>query len=203
MAYVIGLLIIYISEAKHRHVSKTQLTKMVSICLGIIFLLWVLLGTNFTSGITEIDIILTRIRQIFEWSGEDANTARLKHWEWALEQWKNSPIFGNGVCYTDTRYSKYVSVTESGLLKRLVELGIFGTLLQYATLLYPLLRGIKQYRKSLVKDSMIIFFLSVIVCFFVEDLILQRYTELEYTIMMWCSIAYIAYCQKKGDVINN
>lgn len=201
ISYVAGLLILFFSDATHKHISYTQILKFLAVCLLVVFALWFLLGTNYTFGISEVDTILTRIRQIFMWTGEDANNARLAHWDWALGQWKNNFFFGNGVCCTDTRYSKYVSVTESGVLKRLVELGLVGTVLQYMTLLYPLVRGIKKYRKSTFKDPMAIFFLTIIISFFIEDLILQRYTEFEYTIILWCSIAYVAYRQRSNNIM--
>ena len=99
-------------------------------------------------------------------------------------------------CSTDTRYSGFISVTESGLLKRLVELGLVGTVMQYYTFFHPLIKGLKEYNKAIKKNPMVIFFMTVILCFLVEDLILQRYTELEYTIILWCSVSYISYCQK-------
>lgn len=196
VAYWIGLLVLYLGEAKYRYISQLQLFKIVFIILMALLALWVLLGTDYMLGIPSVDTIITRMRQIFAWTGEDANEARLIKWQWSIEQWKNSFLFGYGACSTDTRYSGFISVTESGLLKRLVELGLAGTVLQYYTLFHPLIKGLKKYNKDVDTNHMVIFFLSVISSFLVEDLILQRYTELEYTIILWCSISYISYCQK-------
>lgn len=196
VAYMVGLLVLYISEAKYHYISQSQLFKVVFIILIALLALWFLLGTNYMLGIPSIDTILTRMRQIFAWTGEDANEARLIKWQWSSQQWKNSFWFGYGACSTDTRYSGFISVTESGLLKRLVELGLVGTVMQYYTFFHPLIKGLKEYNKAIKKNPMVIFFLTVILCFLVEDLILQRYTELEYTIILWCSVSYISYCQK-------
>lgn len=198
VSYAVGLFVLYFSEARYRSISPTQLLKIVVIILAVLLGLWFLLGTKYTFGIPSVDTILTRMRQIFAWTGEDANEARLLKWQWALEQWSHGFWFGNGACCTDTRFSGFISVTESGLLKRLVELGLAGTILQYCTIFYPLAKGINKYKKAVYKDPMVIFFLTVIISFLVEDLTLQRYTELEYTIILWCSIAYISYCQKDG-----
>ena len=129
---------------------------------------------------------------IFDWTGDSANSARIDHWNWAIKYWKESPLFGHGACCTETRYSGYISVTESGFLKRLVELGLIGTVLQYLTMLIPLLKGINRYRRAEIGGASILFF-SILLAFFVEDLILQRYTGMEYTIISWTILSCLAY----------
>ena len=133
---------------------------------------------------------------ITDWTGDSSNSARIQHWLYALNEWQSSFLFGNGACCTDTRYSGFKAVTESGILKRLVELGLIGTILQYTTMFIPLLKGIKNIKLK-VENEHTLFFLSVIICFFVEDIVLQRYTALEYTIIIWTSLSMIAYSTRK------
>ena len=111
--------------------------------------------------------------------------------------WKEAPFFGKGACFTDTRYSGFIAVTESGVLKRMVELGIVGTLLQYATMVPLLIKGIKRYKKT--KETRMLFFFAVLLAFFVEDFVLQRYTALEYTIITWTFLSYIAYFENASQ----
>ena len=103
---------------------------------------------------------------------------------------------GHGACCTDLSYSGYISVTESGVLKRLVELGIIGTVLQYLTMITPIAHGIKKIRSNKSNPTVLVA-IGVLAAYFVEDCVLQRYTSPEYTMILWFSIAYIAYAKNK------
>lgn len=191
VSYIIGLLFLYLSTGKG--FKKQQIYKVCFILVLITLAVYFLIGTDITTGIDFIDNILSRARLIFDWDSEIANVHRVEKWANAIQSWGNNILFGNGASCTEPRYSHYTSVTESGVLKRLVELGLVGTVLQYATMFVPLSAGVKRYRRSEKKDTLVIFFLSVIITFLVEDIVLQRYVSVEYTIILWTAISYIAY----------
>ncbi|MBO4845824.1 MAG: O-antigen ligase family protein [Lachnospiraceae bacterium] len=196
VSYGVGLVVMYLADNNHKRITHKQLFKIFLIFLGIVLLLFFLIGTDYLTGIDKVDQIIVRFRMIFNFTSEDANIGRLNKWNWAIHEWIKSPLFGNGACCTDTRYSGYYTVPESGILKRLVELGVIGTTLQYASMYVPLYIGIKKYHRGGKKDPIVIFCISILVCFFVEDIILQRYTGVEYTIISWALIEYVAYEQK-------
>lgn len=196
VSYGVGLLIMYLSENNHMKVTRKQLYKFFVLVIIICMVLYFLIGTNILTGNEKVDQIVVRFRMIFNFTTEDGNIGRISKWKWAIQEWANNPLFGNGACCTDTRYSGYYMVTESGVLKRLVELGLVGTILQYTTMFIPLYKGIKKYLRNGRKDSIVVLCLSILACFLVEDTILQRYTGVEYTIILWALIEYIAYEQK-------
>lgn len=197
VSYGVAILFMYLYIRKKRGLNINSFIKTAILLVIILILLYILLFTNVITGIDVVDSILSRIRMITDWTGDSSNSARIEHWINALQRWKESPLFGNGACCTDTRYSKYVAVTESGILKRLVELGILGTILQYLTMFVPLRQSIIKKRKgTLTEDAPYLF--AILVCFFIEDIVLQRYTALEYTIISWTVLSLLAYTNKRG-----
>ena len=192
VAYFIGVLVLYFADPKSLRNRKTVVRIMTIMFLGFAGL-WILIGTDFLTGNTTLDKLLIRARSIFNWTTENANVTRINLWKKALENWENKILFGNGPDCTSTSYSKALPVTESGFLKRLVEFGLIGTLLQLSTMFYPLIKGIKRYRASQNKNPLTIFMIAFLASFLFEDLILQMYTGLEYTIFIWTAIAFIYY----------
>lgn len=192
VAYFVGVLILYLADW-HSKWSRKTLIRILAVSLLGFVCLWILLGTNFLTGNSTIDKLLIRARSIFDWTTENANITRINLWKKALENWKNHILFGNGPDCTSTNYSKALPVTESGLLKRLVEFGLIGTILQFSTMFYPLIIGLKRYRVSQNRNPMTIFMIALLGSFLFEDLILQMYTGLEYTILVWTAIGFIYY----------
>ena len=196
VSYGGAMVFMYLYIRKRRGLNVNTLIKTLVFFVTILILLYILFFTNVITGIGFVDSILSRIRMIIDWTGDSSNSARIEHWINALKRWKENPLFGNGACCTDTRYSKYVAVTESGILKRLVELGIFGTALQYLTMFVPLRQSIIKKRKgTLTEDAPCLY--GILVCFFIEDIVLQRYTALEYTIISWTALSLLAYTNKR------
>lgn len=192
VSYSIAIAFMYIYNRRKKGMTVKSIIKFSALFILALVAVYILFFTKMTFGIDFVDSILFRIRMITDWTGDSSNSARIEHWVNAIVRWKSSLLFGNGACCTDTRYSKYVAVTESGVLKRLVELGLIGTLLQYATMFLPLIKGLKKarYGNEIPGGA---FFISVIVCLLIEDIVLQRYTALEYTIIIWSSISMLAY----------
>lgn len=197
VSYAFGLCVMYLCEYKfdktRKRINFIKIFIAFIICL---VALYIILGTNITFGIDNIDLVLSRIRMIFDWTSESATLQRQNIWRWAIEFWQQKFWFGHGACSTDIRYSGYISVTESGILKRLVELGTVGTILQYGTILLPLRKGITKCIHQRI-DSIALVFLGTISAYLMEDLILERYTAPEYTILLWTAIAYLAYYKVK------
>ncbi len=193
ISFAVGFLVLYMCDFNQNGISRKQLFKALSVFLIFMLALYFFIGTKYVTGVDNIDQIITRFRQIVDFTNEDANVTRLRRWNWAFQEWEKNPVWGIGACATDTRYSGYVSVAESGLLKRLIELGIIGALLQYSTIIIPLYLGIKRYKKNCKGNPIAVFCFSVIAIFLVEDFTLQRYTELEYTIILWALLEYVAY----------
>lgn len=192
VAYFVGICVIFFMYNIEKGISANTFFRIVIAVLLVFFILCFVFFTNINIGISGIDTILARLRSITDFNHNLANVERVRHWTMSFDRWKRHPLFGNGASFTDVRYSKFEFVTESGLFKRLVELGIVGTLLQYITMIIPLYKGIEKYKKNKIINKIMVFFFAVIAAFLTEDLVLQRYGEIEYTIIMWSSLSFIS-----------
>lgn len=200
VSYFIGMFIMYMCEGvvdhSRRKMTSSKLLVYVLILLSGLIMTYIIFFSSMVTGIENIDVVIKRMRMIIDWKGDSANLNRLRIWRWAISYWKESVITGHGACCTDLSYSGYISVTESGVLKRLVELGIIGTVLQYLTMITPIAHGIKKIRSNKSNPTVLVA-IGVLAAYFVEDCVLQRYTSPEYTMILWFSIAYIAYAKNK------
>ena len=199
VAYFAGIVVMFICEgAVDKSRKKITVSKFLFFALIVLIalaMIYVVFFSDIMTGISNIDVVITRMRMIVDWEVDSANLNRMKIWNWAINYWGESFLTGHGACCTELGYSGYISVTESGVLKRLVELGIVGTILQYATMIIPIARGIKKIRAN-KSDTVSLVAIGIIAAYFIEDCILQRYTSPEFTIILWFAIAYIAYADK-------
>lgn len=189
VAFSLGMLAFLYCDMKKRGVNKYFIIRTFALAFLALSMVIFIFFTNISIGIGAVDTVLNRFRSITDFSDNAANVTRYKIWIESLNEWKNHLWFGNGASSTDMRYSLFKGVTESGVLKRLVELGLIGTLLQYLTMFYPLLHGIKEYTASRPGHTINILFISIIVMLMTEDCILQRYGEIEHTVILWFAIS--------------
>jgi len=197
VAFAIGLGVFYILYNLNLGKPKKFLFKMGIAFVIVIIALLVVFMTDYKTGINGIDTVLARARSIVDFSGNYANAKRLQHWVYSINKWKTHPLLGNGASITDIRYTHFEMVTESGLFKRLVELGIIGTVLQYLSMIVLIVRGYRLFRKTNVKDNLLyIFFFAVIATLATEDMVLQRYGEIEFTIVIWSALAFVGTYKK-------
>ena len=204
VAYGVGLIYLFLSEKASKGFTAKKLINWIAFFSIIAILFLIIFETNFSTGISAIDTILFRARLITNWTDESANLQRVTRWGIAFSKWMQKPLFGWGASSTSTDYSQYVEVTESGILKRLVELGLFGTLLQYLTIFVPLLRAYRYHRADKSKNPVALLCFAIIVSLMVEDIILQCYTSMEYTIILWtCITIPLNIYTTKTDQENN
>lgn len=202
VAFTCGMFLIFFFYTFEKGTTKKTFIIFLSIVAVLISALLIIFFTDIHIGLTTIDRFLDRFRSITDFSSNAANVTRFKLWINAINEWRTHFWFGNGASCTDLRYSAFKNVTESGLLKRFVELGLIGTMLQYSSMLFPIIKGIKKYKNNKSLNRFDIPFFAIILVFFVEDLILQRYGEIEYTTIMWFSIA-VVYCSPMINIKND
>lgn len=189
VAYAVGVCFIMLSDISKR-ISINRIIVIVGLILFVLLGLYIVIFTdiiNFKDN--SLNLIIERIRNIFNWTGESANVVRVGIWKKSLELWKTKPLFGYGAGSTSLQYSKTLGVTESGFLKRLVEFGLVGTILQYATFFYPIFKNIGKIKKC--NDPIIIFWCAFIISSIIEDSILQMFGGIEYTLLIWIALGYI------------
>jgi O-antigen ligase len=138
---------------------------------------------------------IIRIRSIFQWQNEHSNSLRMKYWRTAINLIKNNFFTGIGIAATGARGlgSFSIGVTESGFLKKFVELGIVGIVL-YGTLFYNVLKkGINTLKvESDLKNKLFMLILSTaFLSILLEDIILQITETVGVSFYLWFIAASI------------
>lgn len=146
-------------------------------CLAIVVL--VFLNSSFTTKNEIINYFFYRTRQIINWSGDAGNIGRLSIWKRTMEWFKTDIFFGIGPSKTGSWGKSSIGVTESGVLKRLCELGIIGFIIYYLFIYLILKNGIYKYKRLTEQEKIsFILFFSVTVLVLVNDITLQSTEEI-------------------------
>ncbi len=168
--------------------------------LAIVFL-YILLTTNIETSIPMVNQFLHRFRGIIDWSGEAGNRGRLVIWNHFFDIFSKNRIWGVGVSQTGSYNSNY-GATESGLLKRLVEIGIVGFIIYYNIIILTFASAKKRKNNHQIqnqaqsKNNLVLFFfsLALFIAVFVDDITLQATEELMVVYLMWFGLAgYYVY----------
>lgn len=177
-------------EAALKKHSKRKIV-LYFMALVAIAVVWYLLTSDFQMGNTTIDYFLKRFRSILDWKKDDGNTGRIVIWQNVIEIFKQHPIFGVGPSQTGSWNPESVyGVTESGILKKLCELGIVGFILYYLYVFDILFKGIRNYRKN-KNDVELIFYFGLFTSVFIDDITLQATEEVIVAFFMWYALSGI------------
>lgn len=130
-----------------------------------------------------------RIYSIIDWSGDSGNVARVNKWEMYSSVIKQNWFTGIGVGgVKSTGYG----VTESGVIKILVELGVGGFIIYYSLIYSIVFRGFRRLRRlSESKRKLVILGLSIVGAILIEDLILQILEGTIVGFFFWSSLGMI------------
>lgn len=149
---------------------------------------------------------IQRLRSIFVWSdmeNDHTNATRIQIWTRSLSIFLDNIWFGTGIGSTGIRNVK-VGVTESAILKRLVELGVIGTFLNglvYIKLLRFSMHNIKKLDDS--SKLIAIIFLLFVVMVIIEGLILQIDEYAFSTTFLWLAFAVLCNCRGGNEMFRN
>lgn len=202
VCFVLGVFVYFYFDEK---INQKRLIKLIFGISMFILLVWISISLLANSNET-IAYIYARFQSIFQWSGKStqnwtANTTRMALWKNAINilftgtNW----IHGIGAAATGGRaVATGGFVTESGVLRRLVEFGIFIGVLYYIFLFRLIRYGITQCRKS--GEHHIGLAMGLITCIMVEDVILQITEEISVTFFLWI---FIAFMINSKDLSNN
>ncbi len=186
----IGLILQFMLNAyiSRRHSWKRFAASM--LFLFAIIAVCVLMFGTFLTGNELIDNALLRIRSIFNWTGEAGNAGRLLLWENALNWWRSSPLIGIGPSQTGSWGDGSIGVTESGVLKRLAELGVVGFVIFYFFIVCILIRAIRTYKRQddSGKRHMTLWF-SLATAVLINDCILQVTEEIVISFFLYTALA--------------
>ncbi len=193
----IALFVMYILYSIY--VEHGSVKKMISVSLifVIVILCLFILFSDFQVGNPTIDYFLLRIRNIINWSSDAGNVGRISRWQWSIELFKRNPILGIGPSKTGSWGEGSLGVTESGVLKRLCELGIVGFALHYLFICVVFISSFKRIKSSKYDISQkIIQFLGILFLIITNDFIVQSTEEPAVCFIMWFSLAGLIYLQR-------
>lgn len=183
---------------KLKRCKKSTLINSLLIGMGGLSFIYMLFGNDITFENNTIMYFVSRIRNIFNWSGDAGNLGRMHRWETYWNYFKShNMLFGSGVSVTGTSGCTTLNMgtTESGILKRLVELGIVGTGLYYIfvsiAMYTPIkrLKSVKNEKITSLKKLSIAVLLSVLI----DDCILQITEEIMVSFYFWVFLAILYY----------
>lgn len=150
------------------------------ICIVLILLIaFLFLTSTFTTGNETVDYFLYRLRKIIDWSGDAGNLGRIKFWNISMNWFREDRLFGIGPSKTGSWGSGSLGVTESGVLKRLCELGIVGFSMFYLLIFIAVKQGISAYKKNSSHRKLIyILFFGIIGMIMINDITVQSTEEI-------------------------
>ena len=164
--------------------------------LGIAFLVLVLVGivffmnSSFVTGNEMIDYFLLRIRTITDWSGDAGNVGRISRWNWSIQLYNTNKLWGIGPSKTGSWGDASIGVTESGVLRRLCELGLVGFGLHYSFIIATIICSIKKmkYLSKSLQNSVILFW-GLLAMVLINDITVQSTEEPTVCFIMWFAVA--------------
>lgn len=187
-------------STKQRYIYALSLIIVFSILVFIVV-------NNINFGIPALEFFNQRIKSMFNWSAsENSNNTRKGIWLATLKMFIQYPIFGIGVSATGSGDLGTISigVTESGVLKRLVETGVIGFILYYSSYFGIICSALKNSMYSIFKMiNENVLYLSIIISVFIEDITLQITEDYVIAFLLYFTIGIL--CKKcnlfcKGDV---
>lgn len=164
---------------------KSRVTKI--LFYFFLALLLLLLSSLF---IPKVAFLFQRVMTIFNWDSNDANVTRFVIWQNVLKMIFDGNTFwiGEGPGYASGAIG---FATESGVLKRLLELGVFSFFLYYFFLYRCVKKGTEISRKR--NNKYVILSRSVILCILLEDIILQITESVSIAFFLYFFISLLYY----------
>jgi len=155
----------------------------------------------FAAAQTE-NAILRHTGSILDWTTDDTNLDRLAAWRLSLEAWLESPLWGQGLGSTGVAAMRtqpgQAWVTESQILKALVELGLPG-LFVWGFLWFQIARvGYQAYRSSeeKIRRWILLGILISLLTIFVEGWVYQNLEAKQVNAYFWTLVGTLAFLVK-------
>jgi hypothetical protein len=143
--------------------------------------------------------ILRHTRSIGDWARDETNRDRLAAWSQAWNAWRAAPLWGQGLGTTGAAalrtQPRRAFVTESQILKAVVELGPLG-LLALAYLWFQIARaGYRAYRTvpEPVHNTLLLGIFTSLLIVFVEGLVYQNLEVKQVNAYFWTLTGVLAF----------
>lgn len=152
---------------------------------------------NIQTGISFLDYTINRFSSTFNFTSEWGNLERLARWTYYINVFLHNPLVGIGIATTSAEVASNVSVTdhgittESGLIARLVETGLAGTITYYSFFIVIVKKAVFSMRENVKNQTFWqVYSTGIIVLFCVEDLVLQISLDIFASFILWFVLAY-------------
>jgi hypothetical protein len=151
----------------------------------------------FVSVETE-NAVLRHTSSILDWVRDETNRDRLAAWSLSLEAWRRAPFWGNGLGTTGVAALRTkpetAFVTESQVLKGLVELGIPGFLLLAFLWFQIALIGFSSYQESKdpIYQAMLLGVIISLLIVFIDGLVYQNLEVKQVNAYFWTIVGMLA-----------
>ena len=152
----------------------------------------------FASAATE-SAVLRHTSSITDWVKDETNRDRLAAWSLALDAWRASPLWGQGLGTTGVAALRTAPdralVTESQVLKSVVELGILG-LLALAYLWFQVARvGLRanSAAEDSVSQTLLLGILTSLLVLFIEGLVYQNLEAKQVNAYFWTLVGALGF----------
>lgn len=179
----------------------TKITKKKKIIILSLALSIALIFVLFLFSYEGKNPVILKIVSIFNWSSDIGNVGRLNTWSNSFTEFQKNWLLGRGISTTGSvtlLHPLNIGVTESSLLKVLVELGVVGFALYFGilgTVFYKGFRVIKD--KNVPNRREIILGLALMLLIFIEGTILQITEIFNAAVILWASAGGVHYLTSK------
>ena len=195
---IVGLLIkAYIEERMKSREAGRAIIKTIYKVLFVIILLYIIVLV-FARNSKIVSDLVERVQTIFVW-GETgtSNYTRTLRWKNAFIIFEHYPILGYGVSSTGPHAVTGV-ITESGLLKKLVEIGVIGFSTYYIVYVSECFHSLKRAEKKRAELTGLAF--GIITAVFVENIIMQIVESAAVYLMFSFFFGYLLISSRKNAV---
>jgi len=147
--------------------------------------------------------ILRHTSSILDWVDDETNRDRLAAWSLSLEAWRTAPLWGNGLGSTGVAALRTIPeiafVTESQVLKGLVELGIPGFMLLAYLWFQIALTGYLAYLRTEDPKTQALFLCLLIslLIVFIEGLVYQNLEVKQVNAYFWTIVGTLAVLSRE------
>ena len=204
--------VIYLMDIKKlKTIKKSKIFISAALFTIGVILFYIVFLSNFTPANPQISMLLTRVRDTFDWTGDAGNVGRLRIWTFYWDHFINHNIWiGSGTSITGSSGVNLMMVTESGILKRLVELGVIGSALNYGLIILIIKYSLKKRKEchgDAITENMFKLSIAIISLILINDITLQSTEEIMVSFNLWFFLALLFvipnyYMEKPVKLVN-
>jgi len=162
----------------------------------------------FASVETE-SAILRHTSSIADWTGDETNRDRLAAWSQSLDAWRTAPLWGMGLGTTGVAALRTnpgeAFVTESQVLKALVELGPLGVLVLFVLWFQIGRVGLRTYRASedASRRTLLLGLLISLLVVFIEGWVYQNLEVKQVNAYFWTLVGALGFLAGRVKAARN